>query len=288
MLKLFQEFNIHVTWATVGLLFFDKKEEVLQNLPSILPHYRHKKYSPIPHVYSIGENEQADPYHYAISLIRLISSYPHQEIASHSFLHYYCLEDGQTLHSFESDLDKSIEVAKKNGFDTKSYVFCRNQKNNLYLPSLLQRGVIGYRGGENHFVYSARDKNNGDSIPRKLIRFLDAYVNITGDHTYNLKKINVSPPYNIPSSRYLRPYSSLLSFLEPFKKRRIKKAMLHAAKHNELFHIWWHPHNFGKNVDQNISTLREILVYYKELHEKYGMISQNMAELSDRLLSNER
>lgn len=286
MLNLFKEYNVHVTWATVGMLFFEKKEELLKNIPFPLPDYEYKDYLPVPYVNTIGPDETSDPIHYAKSLIKLIASYPHQEIASHSFLHYYCLEKGQNIHSFEADLDKSIEAAKQMGYSIQSYVFCRNQKNDAYLPAMLKRGIINYRGGENHFAYTPRGRAD-DSILRKIIRLLDTYVNITGNHTFNPGEINSSPPFNIPSSRFFRPYSSVLSFLEFLKIRRIKKAMLHAAKNGETFHLWWHPHNFGKNRKQNVANLRKVLQYYTELHQKYGMESMTMSELSDKLLSHE-
>ena len=55
--------------------------------------------------------------------------------------------------------------------------------------------------------------------------------------------------------------------------------MLNAAKSNQSFHLWWHPHNFGVNQSENISQLRELLDYYKILNKKYGMISRNIKEI---------
>src|SRR4051794_3707314 len=37
MLALFQEYEIHATWATVGLLFFETKQQLLRALPEIRP-----------------------------------------------------------------------------------------------------------------------------------------------------------------------------------------------------------------------------------------------------------
>jgi len=54
--------------------------------------------------------------------------------------------------------------------------------------------------------------------------------------------------------------------------------MEYAAENKKLFHLWWHPHNFGVNTDENISFLEEILLYFKELQKRYGMLSLNMNE----------
>ncbi|WP_170829097.1 MULTISPECIES: hypothetical protein [Pseudoalteromonas] len=57
--------------------------------------------------------------------------------------------------------------------------------------------------------------------------------------------------------------------------------MTYAAKHNEIFHLWWHPHNFGVNLDKNIDMLRAVLQHYIYLNKKYGMRSLNMEGVSE-------
>ena len=63
--------------------------------------------------------------------------------------------------------------------------------------------------------------------------------------------------------------------------KRLKKSMLNAAKTNSLFHIWFHPHNFGTNTFECINQLKELLEYYEILKEKYGMQNLNMSEIVD-------
>ena len=109
---------------------------------------------------------------------------------------------------------------------------------------------------------------------------MDSYVNLTGFHCYDVEEIKKSKPYNIPSSRFLRPYHSRLFFLEKLKLNRIKDAMTHAAKHNLVYHLWWHPHNFGINLDENINMLIKILSHYKYLNEKYRFESVTMENLA--------
>ena len=56
--------------------------------------------------------------------------------------------------------------------------------------------------------------------------------------------------------------------------------MLDAAKTDSIFHLWWHPHNFGSNLNDNIYFLKLILEYFLELKSEYGMSSMNMQDLS--------
>jgi hypothetical protein len=59
--------------------------------------------------------------------------------------------------------------------------------------------------------------------------------------------------------------------------------MTYAAKNNLVYHLWWHPHNFGVNLDQNIIMLNKILLHYKNLNKKYNFESITMSDLSNKL-----
>ena len=52
--------------------------------------------------------------------------------------------------------------------------------------------------------------------------------------------------------------------------------MTQAAKKNQVFHLWWHPHNFGNNTSENLIFLGEIIKHYVILKDTYGMKSLNM------------
>ena len=96
LLELFSEFGVHASFATVGMLFASSKQELLQYIPAIKPDYNNECLSPYSQEFDdLGENESADPLHYANSLIKLIQQTPGQEIGCHTFCHYYCLVETQ-------------------------------------------------------------------------------------------------------------------------------------------------------------------------------------------------
>lgn len=276
MLDLFSKYNIHTTWATVGFLFYDNQNELEQNIPEVMPTYLNQSLNPYTYIKNTKLEEQ---YHFALDLIQKIVENNTQEIATHTLSHYYCLESGQTLEQFKCDLKSAIDlISTKTNKETYSLVFPRNQWNESYLEALKELNIKSYRGNENHWIYSAQ---NGDdeTLLKRAFRLLDSYINITGHHTYNLDTCVKTNPANIPASRFLRPYSKKLEILDKLKIRRIKKSMTYAAKNNEIFHLWWHPHNFGTNLEKNILMLEEILIHYKVLENKYGMVSRNMKEI---------
>ena len=163
------------------------------------------------------------------------------------------------------------------GVKPKSYIFCRNQFEDFHLNVLSNNGFKTFRGNEKGRIF--------DSKANKLfrgIRLLDTYLNLSGDNFSELS--SKSNLVNVPSSRFFRPVQT--NFLEKLKVRRIIKSMSQAAKNNQGFHLWWHPHNFGNNLNLSIISLIEILDHFRILNEKYGMESLTMYEASN-LLSND-
>lgn len=282
MLHSFAKHQVHATWATVGLLFFQDSQQLKQHLPASIPDYQHKNLS----VYRYINDAEAQAvtlepeYHFAPELIDAIQQTQGQEVATHTFSHYYCREEGQTLTDFKNDIASAIDIAKQKSIAIKSLVFPRNQWHPDYLAALDGLGVQSFRGTEAGWMYQASDYKGQLNSLNRAVRLLDAYINISGHNTYRYADCTTKKPFNFPSSRQLRPYSKKLAFLDGLRLHRIKRAMTHAAKNNEIFHLWWHPHNFGVDREQNMAFLEKILQHYDTLHNDYDMQSFNMAELS--------
>jgi peptidoglycan/xylan/chitin deacetylase (PgdA/CDA1 family) len=277
MLRVFSNNHVHVTWAAVGFLFFNDFDDLNKNMPHLLPSYNKAELSPYKY---IKEASGLDPvYHFAPELIELILQHDGQELGTHTLSHYYCLEEGQSQPQFEADILSAIEVAKRKGVTIKSIVFPRNQWNADYFATLTKLGIECFRGKESNWMYKAASAKVSQNQFRRTFRLMDAYLNLSGHNTYNLKDCLKEKPFNFPSSRYLRPYSAKLAVLEKLRLRRIKKAMDDAAVNNRMFHLWWHPHDFGTNITKNIDFLEDIIAHYNLLKKNYGMVSLNMGEL---------
>ncbi|AMJ68018.1 hypothetical protein AXW84_04515 [Hymenobacter sp. PAMC 26628] len=284
MLALFAEYGLHATWATVGLLFFSTKAEMMANLPAVRPTYDDPNLSPYGVLGQVGEDEARDPYHFGQTLINQIRATPGQELASHTFCHYYCLERGQTAEAFRHDLQAAVRVAGAQQLSLKSLVFPRNQYNADYLAICQEAGISSYRGNEQSWIYKERSEEQ-QSLYKRGARLLDAYLNLSGQHTARWADMAASFPYNIPASRFLRPWSGRLKPLEGLRLRRILQGMEHAARTGEVFHLWWHPHNFGANLAENMAVLRRIADHFRYLETRYGMETLGMADVVTRLPS---
>ena len=283
LLSCFGGMEIAATWAIVGFLFAESREELEKESPRNKPTYHNSRLNP--YLEDIGEDEKEDPYHFCPSLLRLIKGSSRQEIGSHTFSHYFCLEEGQDATNFRADLKSAVRIARAKGIQLRSIVFPRNQHNPDYSGILFEMGIRCYRENTKGWMYRASSIRGNTSIKR-LFRFMDMHFNLSGQHTASWPQMSafVSGICPVPTSFFLRPVSRDQNVLDRLRLRRLKKSMLHAAKENEIFHLWWHPHNFGINLEQNMSYLTEILVYYQELRNKYEMRSLNMGEIAELAL----
>lgn len=278
MLELLKKYDIHSTWAIVGAAFASSLDELKKYIPDkeLQPTYNNKIRSPY-HLFDenvIDEDGDKPSAFLAGSDIRKIAEVANQEIATHTFSHYYCNEAGQTPEQFEADLKSACAIAKDKGYELKSIVYPKNEINFDCLKITKKYGIEAYRGIEDNWIY----RSKLPMIVQRIIRFADAYFPLSGPNCH-LPKQN-GELLNLCASRIFKPYNKKLSVLEPLKIRRIKSQMKYAAKNGRIFHMWWHPHNFGTYTEKNIENLEKILIYYEKLNVKYGMQSKNMSELT--------
>jgi len=277
LLELFQKYDIHATWAAVGFLFAENHQELMGYFPAEMPAYAKENLFPYSWFEKIGEDEASAPCFYGSSLVRLVSQAPGQEIGSHTFSHYYCREQGQTVEQFAADMCAAKKIAADHGYDLTSVILPRNQCESEYTKVFRDLGFTAYRDEENDWIH---EKIKFRPLLR-ILRLADVYFPLTGQGGYEPKKEDGI--WNLVGSRMYKPIFGPLHFLEKQKIRRIKAQMRHAAKHNLTFHLWWHPHNIGVRTEEHLHQLEEIFAYYQELKETYGMESLNMREAALRL-----
>jgi peptidoglycan/xylan/chitin deacetylase (PgdA/CDA1 family) len=278
LLKLFSEYQINVTWATVGMLFNKNWDEWMNNFPEILPEYQNTKLS----AYNYGrENKEFlnDNLCFAGDIIDTVKNTHGQEIATHTYSHYYCLEKGQNIDSFRCDLEMAIKLAKMRDIQLESLVFPRNQFNSSYLQVCCELGIKGVRINPANWYWRNTQQN---TLQQKIFRTGDAYIG-PKDKPYDFKSMSNTFPVQQRASRLLRP--KVKSFKNNFKLKRIYSEMKYAANNNKIYHLWWHPHNFGNDPEGNLDDLKKILDYFNYCKKNYRMKSYNMREITSFLMS---
>lgn len=276
MVGLFLEQEVHVTWAIVGMLYHSDAAAWRNHLPDVLPQYANKDVSSYEWVKRNGLKEPADPYHFAPDLIKLIETHSFFEMATHTYSHYYCQEEGQTAESFRSDLTVAIKVAMQRGHLLKSLVFPRNQFNAEYLNICSEMGIEVVRSNPSNWYW---DANRPESMLKKIFRTGDAYAGILGNKNVAIHQLIAnSSPMQLPASRLYRAWTSKSEWLNQLKLCRILNEMTDAARTGSYYHLWWHPHNFGWHPKECLKELRLILQHYKTLEKNYGFMSLTMHE----------
>ena len=279
LLDTFARYGVAATWATVGFLFAESRDELEAFRPAERPSYDDPRRDP--YRVEVGRDERDDPLHYAPSLIRAIAAAPRQEVGSHTYSHYYCLDPGQTVQQFEADLAAAVAIAAAKGIALRSLVLPRHQVRADYLPAIADAGFVAHRGREPHAL--ARPRESGSDAPWiRAARLADSYLSLTGANL--VPWASVVPDehglVDVPESRFLRPASRRLAALEPLRVHRIASAMRRAAETRRLVHIWWHPHNFGADLEANLANLRALLDLFARLRDEHGFASYGMADVA--------
>jgi hypothetical protein len=286
LLRLFEARAIHASWAAVGFLMLENSEQLRRLQPSDEKRPRYTNVRLDPYRVTIGDNERDDPYHYASSLVDKIVSTPGQELASHTFSHYYCLEEGQDCASFSADLQAVCAAAQLHGQSLRSIIFPRNQHNPRYSPVLADHGIQAFRGNPDHPLYRVTENGSDRSVLHRAGRYLDSYCNLSGSNVQCWDELfRQGSPLNVQASRFLRPWNPKLASLEPLKVQRIRRSIRIASSTGGVFHLWWHPHNFASHLDRNIGNLEAILDEYSDCRDRDGMLSLNIREIADMVSS---
>ena len=281
MLERFEVHSVAATWATVGCLMADDAETLRAWWPERSPGYR---------VRGLDAQDELErgidaALHIAPELVERIIAAPEQELATHSFSHFYCGEDGVSPASFRADLEAAKKAAARWDVELQSIVFPRNQVAPAMLQVCADAGLRYYRGQPEHVLYRPR-KSDAQSLPVRAGRLLDAVVPLTGVGRQRCADHRPSLMINVPASRFFRPNILRSQTLSTLGLRRVLAEMRDAAKVGALFHLWWHPHNFAAGDfaagdfaagDRAFESLEVVLQHFAYLRSRFGMRSATMA-----------
>jgi len=276
---LFAKRSIRATWATVGFLFASTKPELAPFLPATRPRYRQPELDPYGE--QIGDDEESDPEHLAGSLVRLVASTPGQEVASHTFSHFYGLEDGQDEKSFRADLAAAQAIASGQGLHLTSLVLPRNQWNPRYTSAVLDNGFDSYRGPQPSWGHQAKQHDGHRALDR-VARLVDTYAGVSPPPTMAWNQVQEdSGLCNVAASAFLRPFDPRRRLAEPLRQSRLRAGLRDAARRGRIFHLWWHPHNFSRHPQQSFALLNILFDEFDRLAGSEGMRSLSMRDVSE-------
>jgi len=280
MLELFVDHGIHATWATVGMIYNENFEMWTNNKPALTPAYNNQNVSSYSWIELNHERINSSNL-FAPALVELIAQTPGMEIGTHTYSHYYCQEKGQTVSAFKADLGKAKELALSKEISIESLVFPRNQFNGEYMEACHEVGLKSVRTNPDKWFW---DTSKKDTWAIKIMRTGDVWFPINRKSVVTLDSIDIQKtPLRIPASRLYRAWTNN-RILNALKMKRIFSEMTKAAKTGGLYHLWWHPHNFGYHPNECLKELKAILQHYSFLNKEFGLLSMNMKGLRNHLI----
>lgn len=285
LIERFDEHGVRATFATVGFLFADNSVELRHFLPAVLPHYRDGRLSPYPKLPAPGseEDEYDSPDRYAASLVESIAAAREHELGSHSFSHCYALEPGMSHEALGADLAAAQAIARHRDRSMRSLVFPRNQYDDAAERIACHHGFDIVRTNPIGWMYRLNCAEQLTTRVR-LGRFMDDVLPLSGSNCapWPTRPSDSALPTEVAASRFLRPWARWSAPLAGLRHRRIASSMTLAARRGLVYHLWWHPHNFGKDMERNFDMLERILKHFTRLKDRHGMESHTMASLVER------
>jgi peptidoglycan/xylan/chitin deacetylase (PgdA/CDA1 family) len=282
---LFVQRDIRATWATVGLLFAGSADEAARFTPALKPEYERAQLDPYRE--PIGASEDEDPLRLAVSLVDGLARAEGQEVASHTFSHFYCLERGADDDAFHADLQAAQDIAAHRGLRLRSLVMPRNQWRADLAPVVQAAGFDCVRGPQPGWANRAR-RGEDTGLAVRASRFAGSY---TGAKLPTFAWDGLLTPgelCNVPATTFLRPYTPTTRTLHARQRRRVEAALRDAAQNGRIVHLWWHPQNFSTHTAENMHALEQLLDEADRLRASDGLQSLSMGDVSEAARTDRR
>ena len=256
LLRLFEHYGISATWASVGALGCNNWDEYFRRAPPA-PAYVNDSFK-VKAQYA--ELDPSGRLHFAPDLLRQIVAAPGQELGTHTFSHLYLREDGITAADVAADLGAASALfSERFGVEPISLVFPRNQP--AFIEEVRAAGIKMWRGNPGPWYYECEDSKRNGSLPR-MLKLLDGInplrrraSRMQGDMTR--------------ASLFLR-----LALARPLWAAHFRKIKdeLDSLRSNEIFHLWFHPHNLGEDMTLRLARVEQIVEVIAE-RQRHGKLT---------------
>lgn len=265
LLRLFCERRIRATWATVGAVACRDWEEYFARAPKP-PAYRRPELV-MHHRYADLDPEGG--LHFAPDLVDRVHRTPGQELGTHTFSHLPFCEPGITIADVLADLAAVRHLwLERFGEAPRSMTFPRNQLG--FLDAVRASGLRIYRGNPTPWYYDCRDPAINARLPR-LLRLLDD----TSPWSRHSRYVRGGMTQ---ASLFLRTELPAMLWELHVAHIRNELAKLRAG---EVFHVWWHPHNLGRDTRQRLDRVEHVLDLAAEHVARGRLRSLHMGDLVD-------
>ena len=270
--------NVRATWATVGPALRLDLGRGASAHPVTSPQLRRPELDP--YAETFGPDEHGDPLHLAGSLVDRLCELNGQEIASHTFSHFYCLERGPDAAAFAADLAAAQSRGGPPRLATQvagaaaqpvARRLCRSRarcriRMHPRPATRLGQSIATRRGHQ--------PAGAGRPFGHDLCRTRAAHLRLGRAH-------DPSGLCDVPASTFLRPFRPATRSLEKLQYHRLVAGLRDAARRGRVLHVWWHPQNFVTDPPANYTLLERLLDEFDRLRVSDGLQSLSMGDVND-------
>lgn len=267
LLDMFDGHSIPATWAVVGHLFLESCEPVdgVKHPEIVRPDYD----------WFTGDWFDADPCSsltespswYCPDLVDDIRSRPAgHEIGSHGFSHMITDDPGCSDETWTSELEASADAAAARNVDLRSFIHPRNRIG--HVDALIEHGFTSYRGRR---PASAQQPGRLESLRDFLV----------GSERTIVRPQWENGIWNFPAT----------CMFDIAAKRPVQRLWIHqmlrrldqAVEARSLFHLWFHPHNIGDDVELALWGLERLCARAAGHRDAGQLDTLTMGDLSAEL-----
>ncbi len=269
LLALMDRYEIRATWAFVGRLLIDPRDDAQTSLYPENPqpanvHHTDSRFS---------EAEYLDRW-YAPEILEMVkSARSDHEIGSHTFSHLVFNELGYSDDQFEQDLAAAQKHAEALGVSLKSLIFPKNRVANV--ATAARHGFTSFRS-----VPESRTAKL-PSVPRRLLQRLDAYLPVPPDVSYPKRTEGL---WELPATYYYRHAGGWARWqTNMVRTAKLKAGLKRAASRNAMFHVWFHPYDIASAPDMLLKPLERTFAEVARLRDAGKLDNLTMGQLSESL-----
>jgi len=206
-----------------------------------------------------------------------------QEIGCHSFSHISYDEGNCSIAAAASDLEHCHTAFQALGLTCKAFVYPFNRVGHLAL--LPHHGFICYRGPELHTHVRPHFLTPLLKACRLLCRLFAGPPALRPTLKYKeLVNIQASMLFRVPEISNPKLWRTILDF----QVTSAKQGLSNATRTGKVFHLWFHPFQFGHRTREMLGALDEVLSSASRLRSDNKLEILTMGQMAQRIIgSNE-
>ncbi len=269
LLALMDRYDIRATWAFVGRLLIDPRDDAENALYPENPQPARKH---------LVNERTAEPEFlskwYTPELLQMVQNAgASHEIGTHTFSHAVAGEPGYSKELLQQELTAATKQAEHLGISLKTLIYPKNRT--AHTEILADHGISAYRTVPESRISKL------PPVLRGVAHRVDAYLPVPVDISY--PELD-GDTWVLPASYYYRHTGGWARWQSNLVRRaKLRSGLRRAAKNGGLFHIWFHPYDIASDPDRLLKPLEAAFKEVSTLRDKGLLDNLTLGETAQML-----